>query len=184
MKPKTSANKPPVQRVGASTGPGAALLQRLVAGKGSKPARIALLEMTDELRLGDCATGLRGSGIEYASGEPSALRDQLSGRYEHCICSINAAQFDARESRELLAVIKNLYCAKIDLLMCDRDKKQLDTDVEKALFSIAFKHVETHVLGQLTVFWYRYELEHYNHKRNWNSPENWANPENFFRYRW
>ena len=31
---------------------------------------------------------------------------------------------------------------------------------------------------------YTYDIDTFNHRREWNSPEHWANPENFRRYRW
>ena len=137
------------------------------------------------LALAQCCTEqFPGGEIEDCDACHAAPADALRGRYDLCVAALDGHNVTGRHDRLLLSVIRNLHCARIELLLLPPGESARMTSAERVLFGLGFKKVLLLQDAGREAWWYRYELQHYNRKRGWNSPENWANPQNFDRFRW
>jgi len=97
------------------------------------------------------------------------------GRFELAI--VLDWQPHSQQHTELLARIRNLHSHKIWLLAPTVNEQP---NIE--LLGLGFRREQQFTPQRLTS--YGYNLDHYNHKREWNSPKHWANPENWGKYWW
>lgn len=136
------------------------------------------------MSLAGACTARFGDRVTEVCTKPDALqRAAHDGRYDLCIAMLRDRDVTGDYWR-LLARVRNLFCSHIELMMLTGENSHAVTAASRLLFGLGFRRVAQVESGDLTAWWYRYELEHYNRKRGWNSPENWANPQNFDRYRW
>lgn len=78
----------------------------------------------------------------------------------------------------LLGQLRNLGNLRIAVLVEDRSGWQL-----RDFIALGFtRYADAGENGELTL--YTYNIDSYNHKRDWNNPKYWANPEMWDKARW
>lgn len=85
----------------------------------------------------------------------------------------------ATEGLELIGRLRNLHCQKIWLAVATSNIWNLTT-----MIGLGFKRKHCYQQDEVELCSYSYDIDHYNHKRDWNTPKNWANPENWGKYWW
>ena len=81
----------------------------------------------------------------------------------------------SQESCTQLARLRNLHAAQIALWI-----DQLDASERNQLLGLGFKGLPGPTMAQC----FGYDIESYNHTRDWNNPRYWANPERWGKDFW
>lgn len=110
--------------------------------------------------------------------------DELEGlgRYDCVVVADWLEHTSAQEGMQSIARLRNLHTHAIWLLMPGQTPQP-----NLELISLGFQRLHCFTRGvdsQSGLECYGYNLDRYNHKREWNTPRFWANPENWGKYWW
>lgn len=98
--------------------------------------------------------------------------ESISERYDMALVH-GVNKCSTEQLRQTLGLLKNLLSERVWLLIDE------GADTQHTLISLGFKRDElTQTAGEATAS-YSYNLDTYNHKRDWNNTRFWANPEHW-----
>ncbi len=110
-----------------------------------------------------------------ATGDPWETLD----RYDLGVVMDYLEHLPEVEAIQQLCRLRNLHCKRLWVSVQETPFWTLNQMV-----SMGFKRGVSSTKAAATVSSYHYDIDHYNHKRQWNTPKYWANPENWGKYWW
>jgi hypothetical protein len=137
----------------------------LVAGGPAEAAASVLQSSADNIRV---------DVLHHDQGELAGTSAQP---HDLALVSDTLEAVDRTTGTLLLGQLRNLGNRQIAVLVEDSSEWTLTDFV-----ALGFAHQSGGIQGSHTL--YTYNIDTYNHKRDWNNPKYWANPEMWDKARW